>query len=133
MGVTGQALLVACVAGEVDPERLSHLARWKPVKKQAQLQAALPGKLTPHHRVVLEALLQLSARLDRSIARFDREIAERLRPHDARIARIDQDAGLGFRNFLRCFYPIFTRLSSPGIHLYRLCSFMEQRGQAIVG
>jgi transposase len=98
MGMTGHAILTALVAGEVDPERLSHLAQGKLVKKQEQLQAALAGKLTPHHRVLLEELLQLIARLDRSIARFDREVAERLRPHDALIERIDAVTGLSRRS-----------------------------------
>lgn len=93
MGMTGYAILSALVAGEVDPERLAHLARGSLVKKQAQLQAALQGKLTPHHRVLLEELLQLIATLDRSIGRLDREIAERLRQHDALIERIDARDG----------------------------------------
>ncbi len=98
MGMTGQAILSALVAGEVDPERLAHLARGSLIKKQEQLKAALAGKLTAHHRVLLEELLQLIARLDRSIARFDREIAERLRPLDALIARIDEVTGLARRS-----------------------------------
>src|SRR5258707_13639951 len=52
MGVTGQAILRALVAGEEDPERLAHLAQGSLVRKQEQLQAALPGKRTPHHHVL---------------------------------------------------------------------------------
>jgi transposase len=59
MGVTGQAILSALVAGLEDPECLAHLARGSLVKKQDQLQAALQGKLTPHHRILLEELLPL--------------------------------------------------------------------------
>jgi transposase len=98
MGMTGQAILSALVAGEGDPERLAHLAQGSLIKKQEQLKAALSGKLTPHHRVLLEELLQLIATLNRAIARLDREIAERLRPHDARISRIDEVMGLSRRS-----------------------------------
>ncbi len=98
MGVTGQAILRALVAGEVDPERLAHLAQGSLVRKHEQLQAALAGKLTPHHHVLLAELLQLIATLDRSIAHLDREIAERLRPHDALIERIDAVTGLARRS-----------------------------------
>jgi transposase len=98
MGVTGQAILRALVAGEVDPERLAHLAQGSLVRKQEQLQAALAGKLTPHQHVLLAELLQLIATLDRSIAHLDREIAERLRPHDALIERIDAVTGLSRRS-----------------------------------
>jgi transposase len=48
--------------------------------------------------VLLEELLPLIATLDRSIARLDREIAERLRQHDALIARIDAVRGLSRRS-----------------------------------
>jgi transposase len=51
------------------------------------LQAALQGKLTAHHRMQLEELLQLITTLDRSIA-------ERLRWLDALIERIDAVTGL---------------------------------------
>jgi transposase len=94
MGVTGQAILTALLAGQEDPKYLSHLARGSLIKKEDQLQAALQGKLTAHHRMQLEELLQLISTLDRSIARFDREIAERLRWLDPLIERIDAVTGL---------------------------------------
>src|SRR5690242_13452883 len=77
LGVTGKAILMALLAGQQDPESLSHLARGSLIKKEDQLQAALQGKLLAHHRMQLEELLQLIATLDHAIARFDREIAER--------------------------------------------------------
>ena len=40
MGVSGQAILMALLAGQEDPERLAHLARGSLVKKEDQLQAA---------------------------------------------------------------------------------------------
>jgi len=98
MGVTGQAILMALLAGQEDPERLAHLARGSLVKKEDQLQAALQGKLLPHHRMLLEELLPLIASLDRSMARFDREVAERLGRFDALIARIDAVTGLSRRS-----------------------------------
>src|SRR5260221_4263506 len=48
MGVTGQAILRALVAGQEDPERLAHLAQGRLVRKQELLQAALPSKLILH-------------------------------------------------------------------------------------
>src|SRR5260370_2459634 len=98
MGVTGPAWRSALEAGEVDSERLAHLAQRSLVSEHEQLQAALAGKLTPHHHVLLSELLQLIATLDRSIAHLDREIAERLRPHDALIERIDAVTGLARRS-----------------------------------
>ncbi len=48
--------------------------------------------------MVLEELLPLIASLDRSMARFDREVAERLGRFDALIARIDAVTGLSRRS-----------------------------------
>jgi transposase len=98
MGATGQAILRALVAGQEDPECLAHLAQGSLVRKQELLQAALQGKLTLHHRMLLEELLRLIATLDHSIARFDREVAERLRRFDALIERIDAVTGLARRS-----------------------------------
>jgi transposase len=98
MGITGQAILRALLAGEVDPESLSHLARGSLVRKEDQLQAALQGNLSAHQHMQLEELLQLIAALDHSIARFDREIAERLRWLDPLIERIDAVTGLARRS-----------------------------------
>jgi transposase len=98
MGMTGQAILMALVAGQEDPAYLARLARGSLIKKQDQLQAALQGKLTAHHRMPLEELLQLITTLDHSIARFDREIAGRLRRFDALIERIDAVTGRSRRS-----------------------------------
>lgn len=61
MGVTGQAILKALVAGQDNSQYLAHLARGSLIKKGDQLQAALQGKLSPHQRMQLEELLQLIA------------------------------------------------------------------------
>lgn len=98
MGVTGHAILRALVAGQEDPQSLAQLARGSLVKKEEQLQAALQGKLTSHHRMQLEELLPLIATLDCSIARFDQEIAERLHHCDELIARLDAVTGLSRRS-----------------------------------
>lgn len=98
MGATGYAILTALVAGQEDPKHLSHLARGSLVKKEEQLQAALQGKLSAHHRMQLEELLQLIAILGRSIARFDQEVSERLRRFDALIERLDAITGLSRRS-----------------------------------
>ncbi len=98
MGVTGLAILTALLAGEEEPEHLARLARGSLIRKQDQLPAALEGKLLPHHHVVLEELLPLITTINRSIARFDREIAERLGRFDALIERIDAVTGLSRRS-----------------------------------
>lgn len=98
MGVTGQAILKALLAGQEDPAELARLARGRLVKKADQLQASLHGQLTAHHRVQLEELFRLIASADQAIARFDREVAERLRRCDDLIERLDAVTGLSRRS-----------------------------------
>ena len=45
MGMTGQAILLALLAGEVDPERLARLARGSLVKKQDQRKRSMEAAL----------------------------------------------------------------------------------------
>ncbi len=97
MGATGQAILWALLNGEEDPERLADLAQGTLRSKRERLIAALQGHLQSHHRVLLEELLQLIRSLDHSIGRLDREIAERLRPFEELIKRLDAIPGLARR------------------------------------
>ncbi|MBO0783023.1 MAG: IS110 family transposase [Ktedonobacteraceae bacterium] len=124
MGVTGQAILRALVAGEDDPKSLSQLARGKLIRKEDQLQAALQGKLAAHHRVQLEELLQLIETLDHSIARFDREIAERLRWLDPLIERIDAVTGLARRSIARVVGR--TRLGHEALPRCHSCRVLDR-------
>ncbi len=96
-GMTGSAILNALIHGQEDPERLADLAHGSLRKKREQLIAALQGQLKAHHLVLLQELLTLVASLDHSIARLDREIAERLHPFEALITRIDEVTGLARR------------------------------------
>ena len=61
LGVPGQAILMALLAGELEPERWAPLARGSRLKKEDQLQTALPGKLTLPQQVLREDLLPLRA------------------------------------------------------------------------
>jgi len=96
-GMTGSAILNVLIHGQEHPERLADLAHGSLRKKREQLIAALQGQLKVHHLVLLQELLTLVASLDHSIARLDREIAERLHPFEALITRIDEVTGLARR------------------------------------
>ena len=80
MGVSGQAMLRALVAGETDPVRLADLARYRLRRKQAALQQALQGRVRAHHRFLLQTLLEQVAFLDRQVTQLDTRIDEHVRP-----------------------------------------------------
>lgn len=94
MGVSGQRMLRAMVAGEADVESLSKLGSAKLRASQEALQESLRGRLTEHHRFMLEGLLEQVAFLDGQIARLDARLEEQMRPFEAQITRLDTIDGI---------------------------------------
>ena len=80
LGVSGRDMLEALIAGQDDAEVLANLARRKLRAKIPQLQLALHGRVTEHHRFLLRLLLDEVTHLERLIARLDDRITEVLPP-----------------------------------------------------
>jgi transposase len=97
MGVSGKAILHALAEGEEDGERLAGLAHRKVQHKHDLLVQALEGQIRPHHRFLLRELLSLIEALDRSIAHVEQEIAQRLRPFDEQLSRLEAITGVSRR------------------------------------
>lgn len=97
MGKSGRSMLAALVAGETDPEKVAELAEGKLRAKIPELKRALLGHVTPHHRFLLEQLLDHCAHLDDQMARFSQRIDEALRPFvgPALMACLDDVPGVG--------------------------------------
>lgn len=97
LGVSGRAILEALVGGSTDPAALAELAVGRLREKHPQLERALSGRVKPHQRFLLaEQLCHLEA-LGESIERVSAEIAERVRPFEEDIARLDTIPGVGRR------------------------------------
>lgn len=97
MGKSGQQILTALLRGEEDPVVLAGLALGRAMSKRDALAQALRGRLSDHHRLLLQELLSLIAQHDRGISRLDKEIKERLRPDEALIQRLDAIPGCSRR------------------------------------
>jgi transposase len=97
LGVSGRAMLRAIIDGETDPARLAALARGRLRSKQAALTEALRGRITPHHRFLLDRLLTQVTFLEAEIAQFDHRIAELTAPFAAALRRLDQIPGIDRR------------------------------------
>ena len=76
VGKSGRAMLEAIIAGEQDPETLAKLARGRMIKKIPQLIEALEGRVTDHHRFLLETQLERLAQLETMIERYTERIEQ---------------------------------------------------------
>jgi transposase len=96
LGVSGRAMLEALQRGEQDVEPMAELAKGRLRKKMPQLRLALEGKVTEHHRYLLERLLKRFDGLEDEIGELseaiDRSLAELLPQADA--TRLDAIPGL---------------------------------------
>jgi transposase len=82
MGKASHMILSAIADGESDPARLASLAVGRVRASQEELEAALTGTVSAHHRFLLREHLTHIEQLDQSIERLTAEIARRLMPPD---------------------------------------------------
>jgi len=97
VGASGRLMLEAMVAGEDDPARLADLAQRRMRSKIPQLEQALYGKLTEHHRWMLKLLLDQLEATEQFIARLDERIAELARPQQPVLEKLDAIPGVDRR------------------------------------
>lgn len=80
MGKASRMILQALVEGESDPARLAALAVGRVRADQKQLEAALTGTITDHHRFLLSEHLTQIRHLEQAIERVTGEITRRFTP-----------------------------------------------------
>jgi transposase len=97
LGKSGREILEALVAGDAAADALAQLAKGRLREKIPQLERALAGRVGPHQRfLVARHLAQIDA-FDATVAQLSAEIAERLRPFDEDLERLDSIPGVGRR------------------------------------
>ncbi len=96
-GVSARAMLAALVGGEADPALLAGLAVGKLRAKLPQLERALAGRVTDHHRYPVPRILAAIDFLDAEIADLDARVAELGHPFAEAVARVDEIPGVGRR------------------------------------
>ena len=97
LGVSGRQMLVALTAGTTDAATLAELARGKLRDKLPLLERALRGRVGAHQRFMLAQQLAHLEALDELIERVSAEVADRMRPFEAALARLDTIPGIGPR------------------------------------
>ena len=88
LGASGRAMLEAIVNGEQDSQRLAEMSRGLLRNKIPELQEALQGRVTAHHRFLLRELLDHLYFVQSKMQRIEQEVAERLGPFQSEVARL---------------------------------------------
>src|SRR5947208_11391755 len=97
LGVSGRAMLEALMEGQEDPVKLGDFAQRQLRGKIPELEKALEGHLTEHHRFLLRLLWKELAQQEELIAELDRKIEEHTRPFADEIERLDAVPGVDRR------------------------------------
>jgi len=82
LGVSGQRMIEAIIAGEDNPEQLAELARKRLREKLPELRLALQGHVRDHHRFLLKEFLDEWNALGDRITRVEQEIDRRMVPFE---------------------------------------------------
>jgi transposase len=80
LGLSGRRILQALIAGQTVPRTLAALADRRIHATSTQLEAALHGRVTDHHRFMLKLHLDQIDAQDAAIARIDKEVDGNVEP-----------------------------------------------------
>ncbi len=119
LGVNGRRMIEAMIAGGDDPGQLAGLADRRLKASAAELYEALHGRLTNHHRFLLQLHLGQYDALDLAIARIDRQV-------DAAVAKLDEEAADGqapFRHLIALLCTI------PGVSVLAAITILAEIGR----
>ncbi len=119
MGVSGRRMIEAMIDGVRNPHKLAALADRRIKASPKVLYDALHGRLTDHHRFMLELYLGQHDALARAITKIDEEV-------EAAIARMDEDAPPGQATFLSL---ISLLCSVPGINVLGATIILAEIGR----
>jgi transposase len=97
LGVSGRAMIAALIGGESDPEQLAELARRRLRGKIPQLQRALQGRVSDHHRFLLRMLMDDVRHLDQQIEQFNDRMDAVMTPFSQAVDRLMTIPGVNRR------------------------------------
>lgn len=80
LGASGRAVLEAILAGETDPEALADRTKGRLKASRDTLVEALRGRVTRHHRFLLQLHLDQITAIERGVTSLDEEVGTALEP-----------------------------------------------------
>ena len=94
LGLSGRAFLAALIAGETDPEKLVELAHPRLRAGRSTLVEALRGRVTQHHRFLLELHLSQIDSLDKAVRGLEARMGEALAPFRGQVEHLKTIPGV---------------------------------------
>jgi transposase len=94
LGLSGRAFLAALIAGETDPEKLVELAHPRLRAGRSTLVEALRGRVTQHHRFLLELHLSQIDSLDKAVRGLEARMGDALAPFRAQVEHLKTIPGV---------------------------------------
>jgi len=117
LGTSGRAILRALIAGETNPEGLADLTTGRLKASRAQLVDALHGRVTTHHRFLIELHLTQIEGLEAAVQKLEGHLGEVLAPFRAAVDLLTTMPGLSHtaaRVLIAEIGTDMTRFPSPG-------------------
>jgi transposase len=94
VGVSGRRRIEALIDGQSEPQPLAALADGRIRASGAQLEAAVRGRVTAHHRFLLKLHLDHLDAVDAAIARMDKEVDGHIEPFRTAVERLSSIPGV---------------------------------------
>jgi transposase len=94
LGLSGRRIIEALIAGQTMPQALATLAHRRIHASTDELEAALRGRVTKHHRFLLKLHLDQIDAFDAALARIDEEVSANVEPFRAAIAMLSTIPGI---------------------------------------
>jgi transposase len=94
LGLSSRRILEALIAGQTAPQALAKLAHNNIKATSTELEASLHGRVTAHHRFMLQLHLDHLKAVDAAIACIDQEVAGNLEPFRVAIKMLSTIPGI---------------------------------------
>lgn len=80
LGVSGRLMIEAIIAGKHDAEQLAQVARGRLRRRLAELELALEGRVSDHHRYLLKQLMEHKRFIEQQVAEVETQIERQVQP-----------------------------------------------------
>jgi transposase len=94
LGLSGRRIIEALIAGQTMPQALASLAHRRIHASADELEAALRGRVTRHHRFLLKLHMDQIDALDTALARIDEEVSANVEPFRTAIEMLSTIPGI---------------------------------------